>query len=437
MEITVGAAASITALLSGKSGVYGLVVHSRLVAVSFEASDPGRAARFWAALLGREVVEDAAGALLAGADGQLGLRFVAGRAGQLGANRMHLHLTSADLDDQKRMVAMALELGGRHLDVGQRPEDEHVVLADPAGYEFCVIEPGNAYLAGCGLLGELACDGTREVGLFWSKALGWPLVWDQDEETAIQSPRGGTKIAWGGPPVAPKEEPNRQRFELIVAAGEQQAAADDLISLGATRIEIGEDGAIVLADPDGNEFSVSVGTPIEVRRLARADLSRVAEIDRTERIDLIYVQDGTALEERRGDWSSPAWEPRGHGEHTVDAKRRDLEQYVDSGGIALGAFAEGRLAGIGVVVPHLRPGIAQLAFLHVSAAFRATGVGRRLSDELDLIARAAGDTEIVVSATPSANTVRFYLGRGYEPTAEALPELFELEPDDVHLGKAL
>lgn len=40
--------------------------------------------------------------------------------------------------------------------------------------------------------------------MFWSEALGWPLVWDQDEETAIQSPHGGTKVAWGGPPVAPK-----------------------------------------------------------------------------------------------------------------------------------------------------------------------------------------------------------------------------------------
>ena len=79
------------------------------------------------------------------------------------------------------------------------------MLADPEGNEFCVIEPGNAFLAGCGFLGELACDGTRDVGLFWSEALGWPLVWDQDEETAIQSPRGGTKVAWGGPPVAPND----------------------------------------------------------------------------------------------------------------------------------------------------------------------------------------------------------------------------------------
>ena len=232
-------------------------MRARLLAVTFEADDPARAARFWAALLDREVIEDAAGLLLPGEDAQLGLRFFPGRAGHLGANRMHLHLTSADLDEQKHTVATALKLGGRHLDVGQRPEDEHVVLADPAGYEFCVIEPGNAYLAGCGFLGELACDGTREVGLFWQKALGWPLVWDRGGETAIQSPRGGTKIAWGGPPVTPKKEPNRQRIELLTTAGDRPAVVDELISLGATRIEIGTDGAVLLADPDGNEFSVA------------------------------------------------------------------------------------------------------------------------------------------------------------------------------------
>ena len=167
-----------------------------------------------------------------------------------------------------------------------------------------------------------------------------------------------------------------------------------------------------------------MGTSIEFKRLARVELSSVAEIDRTERIDLIYEQRGTELEERRGNWSSAAWDPHGHGEHSVEAQRHALEHYVDAGGIALGAFSNGRLVGIGVVVPHLRPEIAQLAFLHVSAAFRATGIGRRLSDELDLIARDAGDTEIVVSATPSENTVRFYMSRGYELMAQALPELY-------------
>ena len=180
-----------------------------------------------------------------------------------------------------------------------------------------------------------------------------------------------------------------------------------------------------------------MGTPIEFRQLARVELSSIAEINRTERIDLIYEQHGTDLEERRGNWSSPAWDPHGHGENSVAAHRQALEHYLDAGGIPLGAFSKGQLVGIGVVVPHLRPKIAQLAFLHVSAAFRAMGIGRRLSDELDLIARNAGNTEMVVSATPSQNTVRFYMSRGYELMAQPLPELYELEPGDVHMRKAL
>jgi GNAT superfamily N-acetyltransferase len=111
--------------------------------------------------------------------------------------------------------------------------------------------------------------------------------------------------------------------------------------------------------------------------------------------------------------------------------------YADGGGIARGAFSDGRLVGIGVVVPHLRPAIAQLAFLHVSQDFRAAGVGSRLAADLELVARRAGDREIVVSATPSENTVRFYWGRGYRPMARPLPELLELEPEDVHMRKVI
>jgi GNAT superfamily N-acetyltransferase len=117
--------------------------------------------------------------------------------------------------------------------------------------------------------------------------------------------------------------------------------------------------------------------------------------------------------------------------------RRSRRSRGDKRGIALGAFASGRLVGIGVVVPHLRPKLAQLAFLHVSAPLRATGVGSRLSERLEQIARTAGASDMVVSATPSENTVRFYLGRRFQPMATPLAELFELEPDDVHMSKVL
>ena len=178
-------------------------------------------------------------------------------------------------------------------------------------------------------------------------------------------------------------------------------------------------------------------TPVEFKRLPRFRAVERRRIDRTERIDLIYEQHGTELKERRGNWNSPAWDAHGHGANSVAAHPQALEHYLDAGGLILGAFSKGQPVGIVMVVPHLRPKIAQLTFLHVSAAFRAMGIGRRLSDELDRIARDAGDTEIVVSATPTQNTVRFYMSRAYELTAQPLPELYELEPEDVHMRKAL
>ncbi|MBV9169698.1 MAG: GNAT family N-acetyltransferase [Chloroflexi bacterium] len=176
---------------------------------------------------------------------------------------------------------------------------------------------------------------------------------------------------------------------------------------------------------------------VEIRRLARTELSLVGEIDRTEHIDLRYEQRGTELVKRPRDWSASAWDADAPGEHSVEAKRDELEHYVEAGGTAFGAFVDGRLVGIGVVVPHLRPAVAQLAFLHVTRTRRAAGIGSRLSGELEQVARAAGDSSMVVSATPSANTVRFYQGRGFELMPRPLPELFEREPEDVHMRKVL
>jgi len=234
---------------------------SHLVALTVDAHDPAQLARFWGGLLGWRPAEDPQGASALEPIDDTGfrLRFVPTREPKTGQNRMHLDLTSGSPDDQQETVARALELGGRHTDVGQLPEEPHVVLADPEGNEFCVIEPGNGFLADCGFVGALACDGSQAVGYFWSEALGWPLVWDQDEETAIRSPHGGPKITWGGPPLMPRHGKNRLHLDVAPAAGtDQQAEIDRLLSLGATRVDIGQGDTAwaVLADPDGNEFCV-------------------------------------------------------------------------------------------------------------------------------------------------------------------------------------
>ena len=233
---------------------------AQLRALTFDAHDPHLLARFWAGLLGFDPVDDPDGAAVRPTDDTgFRIRFLHSQQDKTRQNQMHFDLTSTSLADQQQRVARALELGGRHHDVGQGPDAAHVVLADPEGNEFCVIEPGNTFLAECGLIGAVACDGSQEVGYFWSRALGWPLVWDQDQETAIRSPHGGPKLTWGGPPVAPKADRNRLRFDLAPAAGgDLRAEIDRLVTLGAKRIDESPDGAgrAVLADPDGNEFSV-------------------------------------------------------------------------------------------------------------------------------------------------------------------------------------
>ena len=236
---------------------------SQLVALCFDANDPMRLARFWAEALGWKVGDETGDVVsLVSTDGtrfHLDFGWVPEPKG-IDANRLHLDLTTTSLDDQRETVERLIQLGGSHIDIGQSPQDEHVVLADPEGNEFCIIEPTNNFLSTCGRLGSITCDGTREVGYFWSAALGWPLVWDQDDETAIRSPDlTGPMITWGGGPLRPKVGKNRLHLDIAPLDGiDQQGEVERLVSLGATRIDIGQGTVdwVVMADPDGNEFCV-------------------------------------------------------------------------------------------------------------------------------------------------------------------------------------
>jgi hypothetical protein len=234
---------------------------SHFVALCFDANDPLRLARFWAGVLCWEMADAAEDgiALLPSDDTGFKIRFLPTDKLKVGQNRIHFDLTSTSLENQQQTVARALRLGARHIDIGQRGDEGHVVLADPEVNEFCVIEPGNSFLADCGSIGAVNCDGSQEVGYFWSEALEWPLVWDRDQETAIQSPSGGSKITWSGPPLMPRTGKDRLRFDIAPPVdGDQQTEVDRLVSLGAARIEVGQGEVswVAMADPDGNEFRV-------------------------------------------------------------------------------------------------------------------------------------------------------------------------------------
>ena len=232
---------------------------SQLVALRFDAHLPVAQARFWAAALRWSVAAETSESLRLVPTDQTPFEivFVPGAETKVSQNRIHFDLTTETQVDQDESVRSLIELGGRHIDIGQGPEDTHVVLADPEGNEFCVIEPTNSFLATCERLGAVNCDGTQALGYFWSKVLGWPLVWDQDEETAIRAADGtGPLITWSGPPLIPKVA--KERMQFVIAAPDMTAEIGRLVDLGATRIDTGHnDGEpVVMADVDGNEFFV-------------------------------------------------------------------------------------------------------------------------------------------------------------------------------------
>ena len=232
-----------------------------LVALVMDSSSPRELAQFWARALGWDVNTTTSGELQVLPTDPTSFRLEIRRGGgaKVAPNPIHFDLTSRSLDDQQSSVADLIGHGAKAADVGQTGGEGHVVLQDPEGNEFCVIEPGNRFLASCPRLGSVNCDGTKDLGYFFSAALGWPLVWDQDEETAIRATTGdGPMITWSGPPLMAKSDRERIHFHITPTAGSStDAALDELLRLGATRLDhgrLGCLGVVALADVDGNEL---------------------------------------------------------------------------------------------------------------------------------------------------------------------------------------
>lgn len=75
----------------------------------------------------------------------------------------------------------------------------------------------------------------------------------------------------------------------------------------------------------------------------------------------------------------------------------------------------------------------QLKFLHVSRDYRKRGIASMLFKLAVEKAKELGAKKLYISATPSEHTVNYYRELGCVLAAEINPELFALEPEDIHL----
>ena len=173
------------------------------------------------------------------------------------------------------------------------------------------------------------------------------------------------------------------------------------------------------------------GDEIEYRVLTRTEISKLAEMDRTETIDSIYrLREGKLILEkaywRIGDWSPEEKQKRIAG----------LERGYDHGDTLFGAFDGPKLVGMSVLDDYTLQNAAgrfNFAGLWVSQRYRGRGVGRALAQLVIVNARELGASMLYVSATPSQNTVRFYMSMGFRPAKTADPNLFQAEPEDIHM----
>jgi len=172
---------------------------------------------------------------------------------------------------------------------------------------------------------------------------------------------------------------------------------------------------------------------ILVRHMERTELSRIAEIDRSEHVTREYIRRGASLEQREVDIQVPPWSREGAHDHSIRGKINAWQPTLDGGGLLLGAFEDEILVGFAVLQPDLTPDMANLAVLHVSGSHRRQGVGALLTQEVVSLARSSGARQLYVSATPSAPTVDFYKSEGFELVTKPHAELLRAEPDDIHM----
>jgi predicted N-acetyltransferase YhbS len=167
------------------------------------------------------------------------------------------------------------------------------------------------------------------------------------------------------------------------------------------------------------------------RLLTREEIPLVWTIDRSEVIHNIYMLQEGELVLKPDYFDVRDWPP-GEAETYTPL----LYDCFEHGGVFYGVFEDVQLVGVAIIdTKFIGPALdlLQLKFLHVSQAYRKQGLGNLLFQKAKEVARTRGARGLYISATPSENTINFYRRLGCIITPTPDPDLFALEPEDIHL----
>jgi ribosomal protein S18 acetylase RimI-like enzyme len=171
--------------------------------------------------------------------------------------------------------------------------------------------------------------------------------------------------------------------------------------------------------------------------MAVGELPKLVDLDRRETIRKAYRLADRGLESYNVSWDVPGFIKDGEGEHSLRQQIEFCQKQFAAGGVILGAFDSERLVGVGVLRFRVEPGVAQLAYLHVSRDYRRLGLGQQIFRTLLRKAEQSGAAQVYISATPTESAVSFYLKQGCQPTDQPIEHLLQLEPEDIHLTISL
>lgn len=170
---------------------------------------------------------------------------------------------------------------------------------------------------------------------------------------------------------------------------------------------------------------------MEYRQLKKEENKRLVEIDRGEITERIYrFKDGILLLE------DCYIDIKGWSEKEVNKFITVLDDIADRGGYIYGAFNGDNIVGL-VALDNVFFGknkdYLNLDKLYVSRDSRGKGVGRKLVQICVDKAKELGAKKLYVSSSELENTVNFYQGLGCILATEYIKQMWEKEPEDIHL----